>query len=455
MPATLILCAGSRGDVEPFAALAAALATTSANPSAVVAYTPADYTHLMPPSATTHALPYATPDAFACFADPPPAGTPPHVAAWAGLGRMIDRLVLPAAPAAVAAARDAGVEVVVTSYLTRPLALVVAGALGVKVIVVQLQPQVPTAMYPHHCRPAEAAAAMLAPVAKDDHLESFVALERLLYDIFSGKMNSLREGLSLPALSFVEFIELSVGRSPAVLIANAFPESLVKSAPDAGPSVRYVGPLADAYFRPSASAEEAAIDAAVRDFLAAGEPPVCVGLGSMQASPEVCRMVVAAVRDAGVGRAVLVAGESGLGAALFDNFDGSSGGDFSELRAWIEASTISVDSVSYPWLLPQCSLMVCHGGAGVLSTTLRAGVPAVVVPKMFDQFLWARLVEGRSLGVFVKPSLETTSRDALADGIRRAGTAEVRAASRKVGNAIREGELGTKRLTQLISDLVK
>ena len=40
-----------------------------------------------------------------------------------------------------------------------------------------------------------------------------------------------------------------------------------------------------------------------------------------------------------------------------------------------------------------------HGGAGVLHSTLRAGIPAVIAPLMGDQFAWARLVDARYLGV--------------------------------------------------------
>ena len=42
--------------------------------------------------------------------------------------------------------------------------------------------------------------------------------------------------------------------------------------------------------------------------------------------------------------------------------------------------------------------MFSHGGAGVLHSTLRAGVPAIVAPLVGDQFVFAKLIEARDLG---------------------------------------------------------
>lgn len=452
MPRFLILCVGSRGDVEPFAALAASLHTASHPPP--LAYAPKDYVHLLPPSADTRALPFDTADIIRCFSAPPPPDTPPHLVTWAGLGRAVDELVLPHAPDVLAASREGdGVAAVVTSYLMRPLALIVADALGVPVVVVQLQPQVPTAFFPHHSRPEETAAAILAPAAATENMESFVVLELLLYNIFCTKMNALRKDLSLPTLSFDDMFDLSLGRTPTVHVANAFPQALVKDVTDTGPHVHHVGPLADSYFQKSAGADDLAVMETAREFLAAGETPVCVGLGSMNVSADVCRMIMAAVKEAGVARAVLVGGASGLGAALVKSL--KEGDDWEELRQWVEANTLSLDSISYPWLLPQCSLMVCHGGAGVISSTLRAGIPAVVMPQMFDQFMWARLVEGRGLGAAAGPVLEQVTQNTLVDGIRRASSPGIRSACASMGKHLQAQKSGVENLISLLVKIGK
>ena len=47
--------------------------------------------------------------------------------------------------------------------------------------------------------------------------------------------------------------------------------------------------------------------------------------------------------------------------------------------------------------LPHCRCMVSHGGAGVLHSSLRAGIPCVIAPLMGDQFFHAKLVEAKAI----------------------------------------------------------
>lgn len=48
--------------------------------------------------------------------------------------------------------------------------------------------------------------------------------------------------------------------------------------------------------------------------------------------------------------------------------------------------------VSHPWLFPQCALILHHAGSGTTAAALRAGVPQVTCPFIFDQFYWAGLL---------------------------------------------------------------
>lgn len=408
---------------------------------------------MMPPSCDTHALPFDTADIGRCFASPPPPGTPPHLAMWASLGRAINELVLQQSSTVFAVARDSGgVAGVVASYLMRPLGLILADKLGVPLTVVQLQPQVPTACFPHHVQPKLTAAAIIAEAPpKDEYMQAYVDLEALLYSIFSEKMNVLRKDLGLPVLAFGDFVELSKGNNPTVLVANAYPLALVSRVPaDYGPMVRHCGPLADSYVHSDKTVDEAEVEDAVRVFLAAGVAPVCVGLGSMPVSPEVCRKVIAALKDAGVERAVFVGGASGLGIDAVP-LDSTADENLCKLREWMDGQTISVKSISYTWLLPQCSMMLCHGGAGVVSATLRAGIPAVIMPLVFDQFMWGQLVEDRGFGVFVGTSVAEASPSALVAAIKRARSSELlRSACDLMGKDLQNGEAGADKLVDLL-----
>ena len=54
--------------------------------------------------------------------------------------------------------------------------------------------------------------------------------------------------------------------------------------------------------------------------------------------------------------------------------------------------------VSHDWLFPRCSAVVHHGGAGTTAAGLRAGKPTVVIPFFGDQTFWGTCVERQGVG---------------------------------------------------------
>ncbi|CAH9139456.1 unnamed protein product [Cuscuta epithymum] len=46
-------------------------------------------------------------------------------------------------------------------------------------------------------------------------------------------------------------------------------------------------------------------------------------------------------------------------------------------------------SISYKWLFPRCAAAIHHGGSGSTAAALQAGIPQVICPFMLDQFYWA------------------------------------------------------------------
>jgi UDP:flavonoid glycosyltransferase YjiC (YdhE family) len=134
---------------------------------------------------------------------------------------------------------------------------------------------------------------------------------------------------------------------------------------------------------------------ALADFLAAGPPPVFVGFGSTGALDG--DLVVAAVRRAGV-RAVVQGGPTAPGDDLF-----------------------AAGDVPHDWLFPRTAAVVHHGGAGTTAAGLRAGVPAVIVPRYTDQPFWARRVSALGAGPAPLRHRRLTA-DTLATAIRAAVT---------------------------------
>jgi UDP:flavonoid glycosyltransferase YjiC (YdhE family) len=142
---------------------------------------------------------------------------------------------------------------------------------------------------------------------------------------------------------------------------------------------------------------------ALADFLAAGDPPVFVGFGSLvpNDAERLAEIVTSAVRRAKV-RALIQAGWGNLavGTGLGDD-------------------VLAIGDVPHEWLFPQTAAVVHAASAGVTAAGLRAGVPAVPIPAMNDQPFWAR----RLIELGVSPGtmrLQKLSADRLAELVRRA-----------------------------------
>lgn len=163
----------------------------------------------------------------------------------------------------------------------------------------------------------------------------------------------------------------------------------------------------------------------LEDFLAAGEPPVVVGFGSMGVAraDAVARLATEAVRRVGR-RGVLV----GLPEVPGED-------------------VISVPGAPFGRLFPRCAATVHHGGAGTTGASLLAGRPTVVAPHGIDQPFWARRVEEAGAGVRV--GLRGLSAERLAAALERVLRAEVVARAAGLGEAMR-AERGAEAAAELI-----
>ena len=106
-------------------------------------------------------------------------------------------------------------------------------------------------------------------------------------------------------------------------------------------------------------------------------------------------------------------------------------------RAALPASIFLAGDVPHDWLFPRVAAVVHHGGAGTSAAAFRAGVPSVFVPHLVDQYSWAETA--RRLGVAPRPvPRRALSAERLARAIVQAtrdGRMQARAA--RLGAAIR------------------
>jgi sterol 3beta-glucosyltransferase len=160
------------------------------------------------------------------------------------------------------------------------------------------------------------------------------------------------------------------------------------------------------------------------EFLAAGEPPLYVGFGSMLGFDRDAA-VAAVIGAVGGRRALFHAGWSGIDAAR------------------LPANFFAIGDTPHSWLLPRTSLVLHHCGSGTTHSAARAGVPSVPVPFAGDQPFWADRLTRLGVAPPAVPG-KTLSASRLADGIAFAESAEVRQRAKALGERMAmEDGLGT------------
>jgi UDP:flavonoid glycosyltransferase YjiC (YdhE family) len=171
-------------------------------------------------------------------------------------------------------------------------------------------------------------------------------------------------------------------------------------------------------------------------FLENGEPPVAVSLGAMSLgaddAPAGARLFLEAIDRAGV-RAVVQGWEEGM------------------RQLTVPPSVYAAGPLPHSWLLPRCAGVVHHGGFGTTSAGLRAGIPALVIPHVADQFYWGQRVHELGAGprAIPRPKLDVSGL-ASALGTLARGT-KLRGAAAALGERIR-AEHGIENAVRLIEE---
>jgi len=172
----------------------------------------------------------------------------------------------------------------------------------------------------------------------------------------------------------------------------------------------------------------------LKNFLDAGEPPVCISFGSMvnRDANRINNIVREALMKTN-NRGIILSG-------------------WSEVNDGSNNDILYLNAVPHDWLLPRCKMIVHHGGAGTTSAGLRAGIPNVVVPFTADQPFWGRRVQ--KIGAGPKPvNVNKLSVESLTQAFVKADDEVVRKRAQAVGQRIRS-EDGVKYAAELIeSDL--
>lgn len=171
------------------------------------------------------------------------------------------------------------------------------------------------------------------------------------------------------------------------------------------------------------------------DFLQAGEPPIVVSLGAMALSGEdslqAAKITLQAVQNAGV-RAII------------------QGWDEPMKHLQLPDSVFHAGAIPHDWLLERASGIVHHGGFGSTAAGFKAGIPALVIPHIIDQFIWGNKVAELEVGP--KPiARDKLTVEGMTEALRQMQSVEMKTKAAQLGEAIRSEPDGVSFAIELLS----
>lgn len=175
-------------------------------------------------------------------------------------------------------------------------------------------------------------------------------------------------------------------------------------------------------------------DETLVDFIQRGEKPIYVGFGSMsmmKQHAELGNLVVNAIRKSGK-RAII------CGFGRPDN---------------LTDDIYALDSIPHTWLFNHVSAVCHHGGAGTSAAGFSAGIPSIIIPFSNDQFAWAH--RSYDLGIGVKPiNAKKLTVDNLANALSEAFQPDLIAKAKEIGLKI-QTENGAEECAKIVADLLE
>ncbi|MCL4249908.1 MAG: glycosyltransferase [Anaerolineae bacterium] len=221
-----------------------------------------------------------------------------------------------------------------------------------------------------------------------------LAMHQVLWSVVGGPMtNHWRRGLGLrPWRSYGDMY--AHARRLHIPTLCAFSPAFFPRLPDWDDTHHLTG----YWFLPAPSAWQPSAE--LLHFLDSGPSPVYVGFGSMNAGDGAAKVqLVLQALDMSGQRGLILTGGGGLA------------------RGADSPNVVYVDNVPHEWLFPRMAAVIHHGGAGTTGEGLRAGVPSIITPVVGDQYVWAKQVVKLGVGPQA-PDLKSLTAEKLAEVIR-------------------------------------
>ncbi|KAL3840114.1 hypothetical protein ACJIZ3_024705 [Penstemon smallii] len=279
----------------------------------------------------------------------------------------------------------------------------VAEALGVPLHIFFTMPWTPTYAFPHP----------LARVPQSaGYWLSYILVDLLIWWGIRGSINEFRKNkLKLPTIAYFSTYHGSISHLPT---GYMWSPCVVPKPNDWGPLVDVVGycflNLGTKYEPPEEFVQ----------WIQKGAQPIYIGFGSMplEDSNKTTDIILEALKNTGQ-RGIIDRGWGHLGT-----------------HSNIPSSVFLLEDCPHDWLFPQCSAVVHHGGAGTTATGLKAGCPTTIVPFFGDQFFWGERIYHKGLGPAPVP-ISQLSVESLSDAIRFMLQPEVKSRAMELAECIK------------------
>lgn len=282
---------------------------------------------------------------------------------------------------------DSGVPFRAQAIIANPPAyghVHVAEALHAPLHIFFTMPWTPTAEFPHPlARGTQSAGYWL----------SYLVVDILIWWGIRGIINDLRKKkLKLPPIAYLSAYYGSISDLPT---GYMWSPHLVPKPKDWGHLVDVVG------YCFLNSGNNYSPREKFLQWLQEGPKPVYIGFGSMPLEDplKTTRIILEALKETGQ-RGIIDKGWGNLG-------------NFNEIPKHV----FLLEDCPHDWLFPQCVAVIHHGGAGTTATGLRAGCPTTIVPFFGDQYFWGDRVHDRGVGPAPIP-ISLLTKEALCEAIR-------------------------------------
>ena len=259
-------------------------------------------------------------------------------------------------------------DVLIASLLALPWVQGLAEKLGKHWAIVQLNlPTVRTSAF---------------PMAVFD-VFNFPAYNLLTYRLYefayhqAGKklISDFRRSLDLPPLKISLLKKIAEEK---ILNLHCFSPSLLARPNDWASQNQITGFL----FLPTMSNEKIPIE--LINWLNAGEKPIYIGFGSIPIpNPQLLISILTELLQTTNHRFIFCSGWS------------------LPIDLPKHPNLFQIKSISHQWLFPNCKTAIIHGGVGTTAAVLNAKIPAIIISIIADQPWWGKIIERKKLGVHI------------------------------------------------------